>query len=110
MKSKFPRTIFGIDLKPKIIEFSSPIGEVEALNFVEQYFILVQVIYLDTQYIDQTFEVSENMSRTLSAAKFYNIFYMSSFLIYMLASLQLRLGLLRLEFFSHDVKSYEFLE
>ena len=41
-------------------------------------------------------------------AKFYNSFYMSSFLIYMLASLQLWLGLPRLENFPNDVKSYEF--
>ena len=83
-------------------------GEVEALNFVEQYFFLVQVISSDTQYVDWAYEVSENLSRALSAAKFYNSFYMSSFLIYMLASLKLWPGLPRIENFQDDVKSYEF--
>ena len=40
--------------------------------------------------------------------KFYNTFYMSSFFIYMLASLQLWPGLLRIENFPDDVKCYEF--
>lgn len=95
-KSKVSKTLFGIDLKPEIIDILVLLhhlkGEVEALNFVEHYFFLVQIIYLDTHYVDWAYEVSENLSRALSATKFYNTFYMSSFLIYMLASLQLWLG------------------
>ena len=82
-------------------------GDVEALNFVEQHFSLVQVIYLDIQNIDSAHEVSENLSNALSATKLYNTFYMSSFL-YMLASLHLWVGLPRIENFPDDVKSYEF--
>ena len=48
------------------------------------------------------------MSNALHAAKFYNTFYMSSFLIYMLASIQLLPGLPRLQEFPDDVKCYEF--
>ena len=111
-KSKVPKTLFGIDLKPEIVDILVLLhtlkGEVEALNFVEQYFFLVQVICSNTQYIDWAYEVSENLSRDLSVAKFYNTVYMSSFLIYMLASLQLWLGLLRIEIFPNDVKCYEF--
>ena len=90
-KSKVPKTLFGTDLKPEVVDILVLLhrlkGEVEALNFVEQYFFLVQVICSDTQYIDWAYEVSENLSRDLSVAKFYNTFYMSSFFIYMLASL-----------------------
>ena len=68
----------------------------------------MQVIFSDTQYIDWAYEVSENLSRALSAAKFYNSFYMSSFLIYMLASLQLWPRLPKIEDFLDDVKIYEF--
>lgn len=54
--SKAPKTLFGTNLKPNIIEILILLhrlkGEVEALNFVEQYFFLVQVIFSDTQYID----------------------------------------------------------
>ena len=52
--------------------------------------------------------MSENLSNALRAEKFYNNFYMSSFLIYMLASIQLWLGLPRLQEFPDDVKCYEF--
>lgn len=83
-------------------------GEVEPLNFVEHYFFLVQIIYSDTHYVDWAYEVSEHLSRTLSAMKFYNTFHIFSFLVYMLASLQFWLGLLRLENFPNDVKFYEF--
>ena len=111
-KSKVPKTLFGTNLKPKIIKIMILLhimkSEVEALNFVEHYFFLVQVIYSDTQYIDWAHEVSENLSNALCATKFYNTFYMSSFLIYMLASLQLWPGLPRVENFPDDVKSYEF--
>ena len=56
-KNKVPKNLFGIDLKPKIIDILVLLhrlktGEVEALNFVEQYFFLVQAICLDIQYID----------------------------------------------------------
>ena len=51
-KSKVPKTLFGMDLKPKIVDililFHQLKGEVEAFNFVEQYFFLVQIIFLDT--------------------------------------------------------------
>ncbi len=111
-KSKVPKTLFSTDLKPEIMDIlvlSHRLkGEVEAFNFVEQYFFLVQIICSDTQYIDWVYEVSEHLSRALSAAKFYNSFYMSSFLIYMLASLQLWSGLPRIKNFPDDVKIYEF--
>ena len=81
------------NLKPEIIKILVLLhrlrGETKALNFVEQYLFLVQVIFSDTQYIDWAHEVSETLSNALRNAKFYNTFYMSSFLIYMLASLQL---------------------
>lgn len=83
-------------------------GEVEALNFLEYYFFLVQVICSGIQYVDWAQEVSKNMSNALCAAKFYNTFYMSSFLIYMLASIQLWPSLLRLQEFPDDVECYEF--
>ena len=55
-KSKVPKTLFGTILKPEIVDIMVLLhrlkGEVEALNFVEQYFFLVQVICSDTQYID----------------------------------------------------------
>ena len=111
-KSKVPKTLFGTDLKPEIIDILVLLhrlkGEVEAFNFIEQYFFLVQIVCLDTQYVDWAFEVSKQLSRALSAAKFYNSFYMSSFLIYMLASLQLWPGLPRIEDAPENVKSYEF--
>ena len=111
-KSKVPKTLFGTNLKPQIVDILVLLhqlkGEVEVLNFVKQYFFLVQIICSDTQYIDWANEVSEHLSRALSAAKFYNSFYMSSFLIYMLASLQLWPGLPRIENFPNNVKSYEF--
>ena len=111
-KSKVPKTLFGTHLKPEIVDIVVLLhqlkGEVEALNFVEQYFFLVQIIFLDTQYVEWAYEVYEHLSRSLNAAKFYNSFYMSSFLIYMLASLQLWLGLPKIEYFPDDVKSYEF--
>ena len=54
-KSKVPKTLFGTDLKPKIVNILVLIyrmkGEVEALNFLEYYF-MVQVICPGTQYID----------------------------------------------------------
>ena len=44
--------MFGTNLKPKIIDILVLLhklkGEVEALNFVEKYFFLVQVIFFDT--------------------------------------------------------------
>ena len=47
-KSKVPKTLFGTDLKPEIVDILVLIhrmkGEVEALNFLEYYFFLVQVI------------------------------------------------------------------
>ena len=90
-KSKVPKTLFGTNLKPEIVDILVLLhrmkGEVEALNFIEQYFFLVQVICSSMQYIDWAQEVSENLSNALCAMKFYNTFYMSSFLIYMLASL-----------------------
>ena len=55
-KSKVPKTIFSIDLKPKIVDILVLLHrlkrEVEAFNFVEKYFFLVQIIFSDTQYID----------------------------------------------------------
>lgn len=111
-KSKVSTTLFRTSLKPKIINILVLLhrlkGEVEDLNFVEQYFFLVQFIFFDTQYIDWSHEVREIMFNSLRAAKFYNTFYMPSFLIYMLASLQLWLGLPRVESFPNDVKYYEF--
>ena len=111
-KSKVPKTLFGTNLKPEIVDIMVLLhimkGEVEALNYIEQYFFLVQVICLGMQYIDWTHEVSENHSNSLCTVKFYNIFYMSYFLIYMLASLQLWLGFQRIEKFPNDVKCYEF--
>ena len=51
-KSKVPKTLFGTNLKLNIIDIMVLLhrlkGEVEALNFVEQYFFLVQVIFSDT--------------------------------------------------------------
>ena len=51
-KSKVPKTIFSTDLKPKLVDIQGLLhwlkGEVEAFNFVEQYFFLVQIIFLDT--------------------------------------------------------------
>ena len=48
---KDSKTFFGIDLKPKIIDILVLLyrlkGEVKALNFVEQYFFLIQEICLD---------------------------------------------------------------
>lgn len=85
-KSKVPKTLFDIDLKPKIVDILVLLqllkGEVEALNFVEQYFFLVQIICSDTHYVDWAYEVSDYLSRALRDAKFYNTFCMSSFLIY----------------------------
>ena len=111
-KSKVPKTHFGTNLKPEIVDILVLLhrlkGEVEALNFVEQHFSLVQVIYSDTEYIDWAHEVSKNLSNALSATKLYNTFYMSYFLIYMLASLHLWVRLPRVENFPDDVKSYEF--
>ena len=110
-KSKIPKTLFGTDTKLEIVDILVLLhrlkGEVEAFNFIEQYFFLVQVICSDRQYIDWANEVSESLSRALSVAKFYNSFYMSSFLIYTLASLQLWMGLPRIENFPDNVKSYE---
>ena len=104
-KSKVPKTLFFIDLKPEIIDILVLLhrlkGEVEAFNFVEQYFFLVQFIFSDTQYIDWAYEVSEFLSKVLSVAKFYNSFHM-------LASLQLWLRLPRIGNFLDNVKSYEF--
>ena len=44
-KSKVPKTLFGVDLKPEIMDILVLIhrmkGEVEALNFLEYYFFLV---------------------------------------------------------------------
>ena len=41
-KSKVPKTLFGIDLKPEIVDILVLLhrfkGEVEAFNFVEQFF------------------------------------------------------------------------
>ena len=41
-KSKVPKTLFGTDLKPEIVDILVLLhrlkGEVEALNFVEHYF------------------------------------------------------------------------
>ena len=83
-------------------------GEVETLNFSEQYLFLVQVIFSYTQYIDWAQEVRKILSNALWVAKFYNTFYISSFLIYMLASLQLWPRLPRLKIFPDDVKCYDF--
>ena len=51
-KSKVPKTLFSTNLKPEIVDILVLLhrlkGEVEALNFVEQYFFLVQIIFLDT--------------------------------------------------------------
>ena len=111
-KSKVPKTLFRTNLKPKIIDILVLLhrlkGEVEALSFIKQYFFLIQVIFFDTQYIDWAHEVSEIFSNALHVAKFYNTFYISYFLIYMWDSLQLWLGLPKVENFSDYVKSYEF--
>ena len=92
-KSKVPKTFFDTNLKPKVVDNLVLLhrlkAEVEALNFVQQYLFLVQVICSDTQLIDWAYEVSENFSRALSVTRFYNTLYMSSSLIYMLASLEL---------------------
>ena len=46
-KSKVPKTLFGIDLKPEIVDILDLLhglkGEVEAFNFVEQYFFLCKL-------------------------------------------------------------------
>ena len=51
-KSKVPKTFFGIDLKPEIVDILVLLhqlkGEVEAFNFIEKYFFLVQVICSNT--------------------------------------------------------------
>ena len=51
-KSKVPKTLFDTDLKPEIVDILVLLhqikGEVEALNFVEQYFFLVQIIFSNT--------------------------------------------------------------
>lgn len=110
-KSNVPKTLFDTNLKTEVVDILFLLhrlkGELEALNFIEKYFFLVQFIYFDTQYIDWSHEVSKILSNALHAMKFYNTFYMSSFLIYMLSSLQLWPGLPRVEEFSNDVKSYE---
>ena len=55
-KRKVPKTLFEANLKTKIVDILELIhimkGEVEALNFMEYYFFLVQVICLGTQYVD----------------------------------------------------------
>ena len=55
-KRKVTKTFFGIDLKPEIVDILILLhrlkGDVEAFNFVDQYFFLVQVICSNTQYID----------------------------------------------------------
>ena len=111
-KIKFPKTLFGTNLNPSIIDIlvllSRFKGEVESLNFIDQYFFLVQVIYSNTQYIDWAYEVRKILSNALHATKFYNTFNMSSFLIYMLVSLKLKPSLPWVENFLDDVKSYEF--
>lgn len=74
--SNVPKTLFDLDLKPKIIDILVLIhrlrGEEEALNFVEQFFFLVQVIYVDEQYIDWAQLVSEILSSPLHSAKVFN--------------------------------------
>lgn len=111
-KGKVPKTLFSIDPKPEIIDILVLLhkfkGDIEALNFVEQYFFLVKIICSDTHYVDWAYEVSKHLSKALSTAKFDNTFYMFSFLIYILASRQLWLSLPRIENFPDDVKSYEF--
>jgi hypothetical protein len=51
-KSKVPKTLFGTDLKPEIVDILVLLhrlkGEVEAFNFIEKYFFLVQFICSDT--------------------------------------------------------------
>ena len=74
-KSKVPKTLFGTNLKLEIIDILVLLhrlkSEVEALNFFEQYFFLVQLIFFVTKYIYWAHEVSEIMSNALYAAKFY---------------------------------------
>ena len=68
------KTLFGVDLKPEIVDILVLIhkmrGEVEALNFMEYYFFLVQFICSGTQYIDWAQEVSKDLSNALRVAKF----------------------------------------
>ena len=51
-KSKVPKTLFGTDLKPKIMDILVLLhglkSELKTLNFVEHYFFLVQTIFFDT--------------------------------------------------------------
>lgn len=81
-KRKVPKTLFRTNLKPEIIDIFLLLhrlkGEVVALNFIEQYFFLAQVICSDTQYIDWAQEVSKILSNALQETKFYNTFYMPS--------------------------------
>ena len=55
-KSKVPKSLFRLDLKPEIIDIIVLLhrlwGKTKALNFIEQFFFLLQIVYVDPQYID----------------------------------------------------------
>lgn len=111
-KSKMPRTLFGTNLRREIVDILALLlrlkGKEEILDFIEHHFFLVQAICAEVMQIDWAQIICDELASWLNSAKAFEQFYMSSYLIYALATNHLWPGLPNIEDYDENTRVYEF--
>ena len=79
------KTLFGTNLKREILDILDLLlrlkGASEVLNFEENYFYLVKVIYVEGKYIDWAHIMCDKVTSWLNLAKAFKQFYISFYLL-----------------------------
>lgn len=111
-KSKLPKSLFGTSMKREIVDFLVLLvrikGHEEVLNFIKHHFFLVQTICAYGQCIGSAQIICDELCSWLNSTRAFQQFYMSSFLIYILAAIHLWVGLTSIEDINEETKVYEF--
>jgi hypothetical protein len=92
-KNKMSKILFETKLKREIVDILSLLlkfkGKEEILEFIEHHFFLVQAIYTKGMQIDWAQIISNELASWMNSAQGFKHFYMSSYLIYALATYHL---------------------
>lgn len=83
-------------------------GHEEVLNFIEHHFFLVHDVCVEGQYLYWAQILCDELTSWMNSAKVFKQFYMSSYMIYALATYHLWSGLTYNEAFDESTKVYEF--
>lgn len=111
-KSKMLKTLFRTTLKREIVDILALLsrldGKPEILDLVECNFFLVQAICVQDMFIDWAEILCEKLASWLSSSQGFKQFYMSSYLIYAMATRHLWPSLPAIQNFNDNTKIYEF--